>query len=120
MTSSIQLESLRGGLSVIAYRRWNVRALEAPQESIKQERQGSETYIQFPKEIEKENGAWESLESIPDLEERDYKKVEIVRNFLTKECGGKCTSFGKSFFPGHVKISNTNMGPVLGEKIRHI
>ena len=47
--STIQLQSLRGCLTVIAYRRWNFRALVVPNGSIKQEKQGLATYIQFPK-----------------------------------------------------------------------
>ena len=69
-TSTVQLQSLRGCLAVIPYRRWNFRTLDVSKASIKQERQGSETYIQFPKEIENGDGAWKSFGSIPNLEER--------------------------------------------------
>ena len=96
LTSTIQLQRLRGCLAVIAYRRWNFRALEAPRESINQERKASGAYIKSTKEIGNVNWPWKSPESIPDLEERAYEKIGIARNFHTKECGEKCTSFGKS------------------------
>ena len=68
--SMIQLQSLRGCLTVIAYRRWNFRTLVVSRASIKQEKPGLETYIQFPKEIENGVGFWKSSESRDNLEKR--------------------------------------------------
>ena len=70
---SIQLQSLGGFLTVIAYRRWNFRTLELSKAISKQEKQGSATYIQFTKEIDNGNGVWESCESRDNLE-RGLKK----------------------------------------------
>ena len=55
-TPTIQLQSLRSCMVVIAYRKWNFRTLDVSMVSLKFESHESETYIQFPKEIENGNG----------------------------------------------------------------
>ena len=98
---SIQLQSLGGFLTVIAYRRWDFRTPEASNVARKQEKKGSATYIQFPKEIDNGNGAWKSFGSISNLEERVCEKGEIVRNFLIENVEVNTHHLANQFCFGH-------------------
>ena len=66
--------------------------------------------------MKKGNGVWKSSERVSGLDETVSEKGKMVMGFLTKECGGKCASFDKSFFSGRVKISEYECGACFRDK----
>ena len=92
----IQLQSLRGCLAVIAYRKWDFKILVLGMKSFNLGRRIVATYVQYPKEQENGNGVWRTFEHVDNLEKRDENRGKLVRNSPTQECGGKCTALDKS------------------------
>ena len=57
-----------------------------------------DTYVQLPKGVEKDNVAWELLKPLYGLSTACKDWYKTIRNFLSKECGGKVAALGKSVF----------------------
>ena len=67
--TKIQLQSLRGRLSVVAYRKWNFETLVLEKKSPILENRTVITYVQPPKELGSGNGVWGTSEPMYNLEE---------------------------------------------------
>ena len=65
----IQLQSLRGRLSVVAYRKWNFKTSVLEKKSFILENRTVITYVQPPKELGSGNGVWGTSEPMYNLEE---------------------------------------------------
>ena len=57
-----------------------------------------DTYVQLPKGAEKDNVAWKLLKPLYGLSTTCKDWYKTIRNFLSKGCGGKVASLGKSVF----------------------
>ena len=85
-----------GRLAVIAYRKWDFKTLLLEKKFSNLENGTAATYVKYPKELGNGHGVWRTLGPMNKLEKREENKEKLVRNFLTQECGGKCTALDKS------------------------
>ena len=71
---TIQLQSLRVRLAVIAYRKWDFKILVLGKQSFNLENIIVATYVQRPKELENGNGVWITFEPIDNLVKREENR----------------------------------------------
>ena len=95
---TVQLQSIRIVLAVIAYRKWNFRVMGVSRAFLRSEPLGRDTYVKLPEGVEQENVAWKLLKPLYGLSTACKDWYRTLRNFLIEECGGKVTSLDKSVF----------------------
>ena len=95
---TVQLQSVRIALAVIAYGKWDFRVMDVSRAFLRSEPLDRDTYAKLPDGVEQENAAWGLLKPLYGLSTAYKNWYRTIRNFLTEECGGKVTSLGKSVF----------------------
>ena len=86
---TVQLQSLRMCLSVIAYRKWNSRAMNVSRAFVRSGPLELDTYAQLPRGVEKGNISWKLLKPVYGLRAAGKDRGGNIRNIAAKECGGK-------------------------------
>ena len=83
---TVQLQRIRVVLAVIAYRRWNFRAVDVSRAFLRSEALKRDTYLELPDVVEKGNIARKLLKPLYGLI-TDWKDwYEAIRDFLENEC----------------------------------
>ena len=100
---TVQLQSIRLRLSLIAFRKWDFRVMGFSRAFLRSEHLERETYVQLPKGVEDDRVAWELLKPLYGLSTSCKDWYKAIRDFLSEECvcvcgGGKVTSLDKSVF----------------------
>ena len=95
---TVQLQSIRIALAVIAYRRWNFRVMDVSRAFLRSKPLMRNTFAKLPDGVEQENVAWKLIKPLYGLSTACKDWYSTIRNFLTDECGGKVTSLDKSVF----------------------
>ena len=91
-----QLQSIMVVLAVIAYRRWDIRAMDVSMAFLMSWLVKRATYAKLPDGAGKDNMAWEILRPLYGMSTSCKGSYETIRDFLAGECGGEVTSLGKS------------------------
>ena len=84
---SVQLQSIRLRLAVIAYRKWNFRAMDVSRAFLTAEPLGRDTYVKLPQGVDEDNVDWKLLKPMYGLSAACKDWYKTIRNFLAIECG---------------------------------
>ena len=88
-TPTVQLQSIRMCLAVIAYRKWNFRITGVSRDFLMSEPLERGTYVKLPQGVEKGNVARKLLTPLYWLIAACKDWYKTIRDFLASECGGK-------------------------------
>ena len=95
---TVQLQSIRIALAVIAYRGWNFRVMDVSRAFLRSKPLGGNTYVKLPDGAGQDNLACGDNKALYGLSTVCKGWYRTIRNFLTDECGGEVTSLDKSVF----------------------
>ena len=95
---TVQLQSIRVVLAVMAYRKWDFRAIGVYRAWLTSGHLERDTYANLPEWVEKDDVAWELLNPLYGAITACKDWRGAIRDFLAEEFGWGVTSLGKSVF----------------------